>query len=169
MPRASVRSDGKKILRHRTERGLTQESLAAISSYSKRTIERLEAGTDTTVSTLVVIAQVLCCPPDELLEAGSLEKMAIQSRIQLWLEHKQEEKRIDERAKTARLEQICTESEDPAAVRITCRSLSKRWDPVLKKNVSLAGTIHPFLLCTLILVGRSQSLATGLEFFILGT
>src|ERR1051326_5035224 len=74
MPRASVRSDGKKILRHRTERGLTQESLAAISSYSKRTIERLEAGTDTTVSTLVVIAQVLCCPPDELLEAGSDRK-----------------------------------------------------------------------------------------------
>ena len=68
MPRASIRSNGRAIFEMRRSRGLTQEKLALDCGYSKRHIERLEAGTNTTSTTVLTLALRFGCSPDELVE-----------------------------------------------------------------------------------------------------
>ena len=59
MPRGTVNAKGQKIQELRSQRGLTQEKLARLTGYSKRTIERLESGGSTTAFTLSNVAEGL--------------------------------------------------------------------------------------------------------------
>lgn len=62
-----MRRHGLNLLALRTQRGLSQDELAAASSVSRRTIVRIEAGGhDANASTLRLLAQALGVDPDEL-------------------------------------------------------------------------------------------------------
>jgi transcriptional regulator with XRE-family HTH domain len=58
-PEAVIGELGERIARRRIELGLTQAQAAAGAGVGKRTIERIEAGSDTQLSTLIRLLGVL--------------------------------------------------------------------------------------------------------------
>lgn len=56
---AILQEMGKRLTRYRIDQQLTQSALAQEAGISKRTVERIEAGTSTQVSSLVRVLRVL--------------------------------------------------------------------------------------------------------------
>ncbi len=69
MPRATVKPSPDVIVRLRSMKDLTQEELGNRAGYAKRTIERIEAGSPTRISTLEAISEVLDVHVSTLLAA----------------------------------------------------------------------------------------------------
>jgi transcriptional regulator with XRE-family HTH domain len=58
-PEAALEELGRRIARRRLDLGLTQAQAAAEGGIGKRTVERIEAGADTQLSTLLRLLRVL--------------------------------------------------------------------------------------------------------------
>lgn len=131
MPRGTVRSNGEAIYAFRSRYGITQEDLAARSGYSKRTIERLEAGTDTTLLTLSNVASVLKCQTDDLVQINDVGT-TITTRLDGLIKQKQEnieelierKRMADSARRAAVLARFVCPPEESGATSIVCRTKS---------------------------------------------
>lgn len=70
-PAVFIHDVGRKLAELRKEAGLTQEALAATLHVDVKWLQRLEAGRNTTLRTLVRISNALGVPPAVLLEPPS--------------------------------------------------------------------------------------------------
>jgi len=60
---------GRNVLKHRKQRGLTQQALADLCDVDYITISRIERNiSNTTISTIAIIAKALDIDPSELLK-----------------------------------------------------------------------------------------------------
>lgn len=76
-PEAIITELGRRLTRRRIELGMTQAQLAAHAGIGKRTIERIEAGADTQLSTLIRLLSVLDLSEslDQLIPAAQVSPM----------------------------------------------------------------------------------------------
>ncbi|MBL7222128.1 MAG: helix-turn-helix domain-containing protein [Phycisphaerae bacterium] len=81
-PEAVTAELGARIARRRIELGMTQANAAGQAGVGKRTIERIEAGADTQLSTLIRLLSVLDLAEhlDQLVPAGRVSPMEILKR-----------------------------------------------------------------------------------------